>query len=183
MEFIVANDITYNDLVWLCEIQSNLAQVKSFAMPAGTLRRSAGTAAADALRATKAALITAIHNMSQQPGDTNLQSPLEEALELVRSHPEATDRIIVLGSDFLTDLGNGKISLEPPVSVRVASAPPVKAVLLVTYPKMPYLQKIGISHSDLLSQIRMKWTEYLKKQNASSITIRLVDAIPVQENP
>jgi hypothetical protein len=179
MESIAANDVTYNDLVWLCEIQSSLAQVSLFAMPAGTSRRSAGTAAADALHEAKAALIAAIHNMSQLPGDTNLQSPLEEALELLRSHPEATSRIVVLGSDFLSDGGHGRISVEPPASVRVESGPAVKALLLVTYPKGSYLQRIGISHSDLLLQIQTKWTAYLKKQNSSSIMVRLVDAIPV----
>jgi hypothetical protein len=65
--------------------------------------------------------------------------------------------------------------------MRVESVSKVETVLLVTYPKLGYLERIGISHSDLLLQIQMKWTAYLKAQNESNIAIRLVDAVPAQK--
>jgi hypothetical protein len=179
MEAIAERDVTYNDVVWLIEIQSTLEPVQIFPMPAASSRRSDGTAAADGLRESKAALIAAIRRMSQVSDATDVRSSVEAGLDILRSHAEATVRVIVIGSDFVSDAGIGRASLIPPTARRNGYATGVNVLLLVTYPKPAYLQKIRISHSELLASIEAKWTAYFKEENASNVTVNLVDAIPL----
>jgi hypothetical protein len=179
LEAIAERDVTYNDIVWVIGIQSTLEPVQVFPMPAASSRRSGGTAAADGLRESKAALIAAIRRMSQVSRTTDLGSSVEAGLDILRSHPEATGRVIMIGSDFLTDAGVGPVSMVPPTAIRSGYATGVDALLLVTYPKLAYLKKVRISHSELLASIEAKWTAYFKEEDASNVTIRLVDTIPV----
>ncbi len=83
-----------------------------------------------------------------------------------------------MGSDFLTDTSPGQVSLDPPKAVRKESAAGVTALLLVTYPKLPYLRDLRISCSDLLTSIEAKWVSDFKSRGASSVTVRPVDSIP-----
>jgi hypothetical protein len=179
MEEIAERDVTYNDLVWLIDIQSSQRPARLFQMPARNSRRSAGASAAHGLRDSKSALISAIRDMSQVSGSTDLKDPLDAALDILRSHPHATERILLMGSDFLTDTGSRQVSLEPPKAARKGSAAGVAALLLVTYPKLQYLRGLRIAPSDLLTNIEAKWTSNLKGRGSSSVTVRLVDSVPI----
>ncbi len=178
MEEMAEKDVTYNDLVWVIQIQSTHRPPKLFQMPPANSRRSSGTAAADGLREAKLALISAIHQMSQVSGRTDLKNPLDDALDILRSHSQATARILVMGSDFLTDTSPGHVSFEPPKATREKSAAGVAALLLVTYPKLPYLLRLRISCSDLFTSIEAKWVTDLKNRGATTVKVRPVDSIP-----
>lgn len=178
MEEITERDITYNDLVWVIDIQSAAQPAKLFAMPSFNNRRSAGSLAADELRSSKAALISAINAMSQVSGRTDLRDPLESALDILRSHSGATARILVIGSDFLTDTTAGQVSVEPPKAIREESAAGIAAWLLVTYPKAPYLRRLGMSQSELLAKVEKTWATNLRERGASRVNVRPVDSIP-----
>lgn len=175
---IVQDEVTYNDLVWLIPIQSGLGPTQAFEMPAGSARRSVRSSRAAALAEAKAALLIAIRNMKQRSGTTDLQSSVEAALDLLRSHPNATRRLMVVGSDFLTDTGNGHVAIEPPQMSRAGSAAGVNALLLFTYPKPAYLQELKMSPSALLANVESEWTAYLNKNSASAVTILPADAVP-----
>ena len=179
MEEITERDVTYNDLVWLIDIQSTAAPARLFAMPASSHRRSAGASAADALRDAKASLIDAIRRMSQVSGNTDLKDPLETALDILRAHSHAAARLLVMGSDFLSDTGPGQVSLEPPEAVRRGSAAGVTAWLFVTYPKEQYLRRLRMSQSDLLADVEEKWTANLRSRGSARVNVRPVDSIPV----
>jgi hypothetical protein len=148
-------------------------------MPAGSSRRSNRRAAQAGLLEAKSALLSAIHQLSQLPGNTDLESPLDAALNILRSHPQATSRMLIMGSDFLKDTGRGQVSMDPPATVHDRTAAGVVVLLLVTYPKPEYLSILRVSYSHLYENIQTKWTTFLKHKNASAVTVRLVDAVPV----
>jgi hypothetical protein len=179
MEQIAERDITYNDLVWLIDIQSTARPAKLFAMPASCHRRSAGTSAADNLRDAKASLIDTLRRMSQVSDNTDLKDPIETALDILRAHTRAVARNLVVGSDFLTDVGHEQVSLEPPKAVGPESAAGVTAWLLVTYPKGRYLRHLRMSQSELLATVKEKWVANFRDRGASRVNVVPVDAIPV----
>jgi len=150
--------------------------MKPFPMPAAGLYHADRTAATLALRTTKSALVAAIGQLSQASGSTDTRSPIGAALNVLHSHPNATARTLVIGSDFLTDTGRGHVSTDPP---EFLSAEGINALLLFTYPKPEYLGGASLSPSTLYDSIQRKWTSYLKKIGASAVVLRPVDAVPV----
>ena len=172
--------VTYNDLVWLLDIQADPGQARLFVMPQATqTRRSAPTGSAESLRRAKAELIQAIGAASQVSGRTNLKDPLEAALDILRAHQGASERILVMGSDFLTDSNSGRVSFEAPQTERAQSAAKINAFLLVTYPKPQYLRALRIGPSELLMKIEEDWKGNLYQRGALTVTVRAVDAMPM----
>lgn len=179
---IVEQDITQNDLVWLIPIQSQRAVVQSFPMPVGSGRRSMRTEAQANLVAAKGALLSAIRQMKQASGSTDLQSAINAAITILRSHPQATERMLLIGSDFLKDSGSGQISQSPPPVVHDRSASGLTMLLLVTYPKPEYLRPMRMSDAQLYENVESQWAAYFKGKNASAVTVRPVDAVAISQD-
>jgi hypothetical protein len=135
-EEIVKRDVGPNDLVFLIQIQSSFDFTEPFQMPAGTTLASKERAADQALSDAKAEVLAAIHRTKQNAGTTDLKSTLEVALDLLRQQPHAKQRLLVMGTDFLSD--RGSVNPNPPMSRCRAAG--VDTLLLVTYPKPKYLR-------------------------------------------
>jgi hypothetical protein len=153
--------------------------VRIFRMPGRVTRRSEHIDDVARLGAAKAKLESAIAGLSQVSGTTNLQVPIEAALEILRSQRSASRRIMVLGSDFLTDTGKGRVSAEPPVTTSRQSSATVEALLLVTYPKRKYMAPLAGTPTALFHNIESGWSDYMASQHVSGIQVRLVDSVPI----
>lgn len=152
MEEVVRRDVSPNDLIFLIQIESGFGSTKPFAMPAGTTLASRKPEAAQVLADAKAQVIAAINAMKQDSHTTDLESTLHVALDLLRQEPNATQRLLLIGTDYITD--NGSVTSNPPTSpIRVTGID----TLLVAYPKPEYLHA-----SRLLGNIETKWAAYLE---------------------
>ena len=179
MEAIVERDVGYNDLVWVIEIQSALKNVKFFEMPPRTIRCSDGIVAEDQMRTEKEDLQRTIGEMSQVSANTDIESSLNAALEILENNPRAFSRTLVLGSDMVSDLPQSKATLEPPRIRPGTNAEGVGVVVLVTAPKSRYLQALHMTISELLTNVKCQWGTYFRNQSASSVNTLWVDAVPV----
>lgn len=170
-EEIVRRDVAPNDLVFLVQIQSGFGSTQPFQMPLGTTLASRKPEAANALANVKGEVIAAIARMTQDSHTTDLQSSLDVALDLLRDQPRATKRVLVMGTDYLTD--HGSANPNPPASpIRAAG---VDALLLVAYPKPEYLRALRLGASGLLRIVETKWAAHFDDGGAHSVSVRLVD--------
>jgi hypothetical protein len=176
----IDKDVAYNDLVWVIPIRSKLEPASMFAMPPGSSLRSLRSERRAALAAAKKAAISAVRGISQTSGTTDLQNPLETALKLLHSQPRAVRRVLVTGSDYVTDTGPGMLSMLPPAPSEDRPAEGVDALLLVTYPQQAYLDKLRASPGGLLKNVETKWASYFQAEGASAVTVLLVDAVAAQ---
>lgn len=176
------NDIDYNDLVWLIPIGSNQEPTMTFEMPArsSNMRRESRIAAEAELKKVKADLTHAIQRTAQTAGTTDLGASLDAAKAILVKYANANSRNLVIGSDFINDLGHGKASLDPPPTVIKTDLYGVNVSLLVTYPKPNYLRSVSCTTpAELLQHVISAWTTYLRHDGASSVNVVWVDAIPV----
>jgi hypothetical protein len=170
-EEIVRRDVAPNDLVFLIQIQSGFGFTEPFQMPVGTTLASRKPEAARALSNAKADVIAAILRMKQNSRTTDLQSSLDVAFDLLGQQPRATQRLLIMGTDYLTD--NGSANPNPPISpIRAAG---VDALLLVAYPKPEYLRGLRLGASSLLRIVETKWSAHFEDGGAHSVSVRLVD--------
>src|ERR1035438_426538 len=95
--------------------------------------------------------------MAQISGRTHLQIPIEEALDILRAQVAASRKILVVGSDFLTDTGAGVTDL-PPRFTRNRAAEGVDALLFVTYPRAPYLRLLSTLPSAYFQRLDTNWS-------------------------
>lgn len=120
----------------------------------------------------KGEVIEAIARMKQDSRTTDLQSTLDVALDLLRDQPGATKRVLIMGTDYLTD--HGSANPNPPTSpIRAAG---VDALLLVAYPKPECLRGLRLGASSLLRIVETKWAAHFEDGGAHSVSVHLVDA-------
>ena len=176
------NDVDYNDLVWLIQIGSIWEPPKLFEMPprSPNMRRESRIAAETELKNGKADLKHAIQRMAQISGTTDMGASLDAARAILAKYANANSRNLVIGSDFINDLGHGKASVDPPPTVLKNNLYGVNVDLLVTYPKPGYLKTVLCTTSaELLQRVITVWTTYLRDDGASSVNVLWVDAVPV----
>jgi hypothetical protein len=184
LEDTVDREVDYNDLVWLVEIGSVLPPTAAYQMPALTSnRRELRILAKDQMTKTKAELKQAIENMSQVTATTNLGASLDAARALLVNDKRATSRRLVIGTDFISDLGRGMVSIDPPATVLKHYTRGVNVNLIVTYPKWEYLRLVSSTPAELLEHVTRTWKPYFRDDGATSVAVTWVDAFPVTPRP
>ena len=170
-EEIVRRDVAPNDLIFLVPIRSRFGSTQPFQMPVGTTLASRKLEAVRALANARSEVVAAIARMKQDSRSTDLESSLDVALDLLRNQPRATKRVLIMGTDYLTD--HGSANPNPPASPIQATG--VDALLLVAYPKPEYLRALRLGPSSLLRIVETKWAAHFKDGGAHSVSVRLVD--------
>ena len=109
--------------------------------------------------------------MKQDSRSSDLESSLDVALDLLRGQPRATKRVLIMGTDYLTDHGSANPN-PPPSPIRAAG---VDALLLVAYPKPEYLRALRLGASSLLRIVETKWAAHFEDGGAHSVSVHLID--------
>lgn len=173
---VVEHDVRDNDVVWLAEIAGASKIVKQFALPVARTQsqRSAGSSPDE----VKKTIMATINGFSRRAKLTDLRGPIETSLDVLATQRRASDRLLVLASDFVTDLGSGKATTEPPPLADGVSASGTRVALLVARPTPDYLRSLRIaSPSEHYHRVVDSWTRYFKSMGAASATARPIDAL------
>lgn len=175
----VKGDLRGNDLAWLIPIGSGAPRVQLVPMPPVPFARSARQGSNDRLQKTKGRLIDIIGRLEQDAGRTDLKDPIESGLNILLEQPQAREKYLLIGSDFVEDEERGRLSLDPPNRTEGITAEGVHVIILITIPKNEYLRGLNISDAGLYRAISEKWGTYFRGLGAIDTTVRLVDAVAI----
>lgn len=175
LQDIIARKAGPNDLLWLLDVAATAPTVSSFPVPAVTTR-SEVEIWPGAVEAAKTNAATAIGDLRQTTGITDLDEPIIHALDILASHPRAIQRSLVIASDFVRDAPGAAPSPRAPDPLGDVSASGIHVYLAVAQPTENYLHRLRMSGSDVYREVKTSWSRYFSRLNASSVAIQPVDA-------
>lgn len=176
---VSVRDIRPNDLVWLCSTDTVGRPPALFELPAIGLTRSKKKTSGPAFLAEHRRLVNGISQLVQETDTTDLETTLDYMLNILRDQSHATRRVLVLGSDFIRDLGINNVTPEPPHAASKSSAHGIDVILLVARSKPQYLARLNVTANELSQIISTKWAQYFRDLGAENVSVRLVDSVPV----
>jgi hypothetical protein len=115
--------------------------------------------------------------MTQVSNATCIVDPVRRALGILSEQRGARSRILVIGSDFLTDDG-GHCSPNPGEARSVSGAAGIQVLLLYMIPKEADRRKCGETDSShALESVRANWSTFFTSQGAASVNVERIDSI------
>jgi hypothetical protein len=173
----VAHRVAANDLVWVVDAAAAVPDATVFPIPPIETRSEKNRWGADLTNAKERA-IAAIRNCRQERNSTNLESPVRHALKVLAAHPNATSRLFVVASDFVTDLKGSGPSVAAPTPKPGVTASNVQVSLLIAHPTQNYLDELRMSSDAVSDAVGDSWIAYFSAMHALSVTAQPVDAVP-----
>ncbi len=175
---LAGREIVYNDIVWLLTIGGHAEPALSFAFPYTGSTNSQILRVLPQFEKVKQEYSDGVGALEQSATTTDLKSTIGQSLAILKTQPKPRRRYAVIISDFIQDVAGSKMTPHPPASSPNKPAAGMFVILLVAQPKQLYLQKLGISVSDLYELVSTEWAAYFRQMQASGVTVKPLDAVP-----
>ena len=180
MSDLLTTKVAGSDMVWIGEISDAPLTVTGVAMPYVGGHRSDRSADEMAeLDRARRALAAKLAAMGQRAKATDLKSPVEKALGVLADQRMAAGRVLVIGSDFISDQNGHQPSPVPPPPSRGVSAAGDQVMLVVAEPDSGSMQKLRMSPADIYDTVTTGWKKYFADLGAVSVSAKHVDSIVV----
>lgn len=178
---ILHTRVKANDLVWLILVKGDASTSALFEIPSVPHRRSSASIPLQPARGAEGILAAAIGALHQSAVFTDLADPLALGLNLLRTQNGGARKTLLIGSDFISDEGPGTISAHPPTSALHASAEGIAIEMLLACPTSKYLRRLQLTPAQIFEAVNTEWVKYFQHLGARSTSVRLVDAVPVDD--